>query len=100
MAPPSYTSFNSRTRGPQYPVGVTQVSLPRSLSLNNHYQGDADLQPREWWMAELSGQDVVQMLGRAGLPQFDSYGKVIIITSHVELQYYLSLLNQQLPIES
>ena len=48
--------------------------------------------------------DVMQMLGRAGRPQFmsraDDMGEGIIITQHSELQYYLSLLNQQLPIES
>lgn len=43
---------------------------------------------------------VMQMLGRAGRPQYDSKGEGILITSHGELQYYLSLLNQQLPIES
>ncbi len=43
---------------------------------------------------------VTQMLGRAGRPQYDSKGEGILITSHGELQYYLSLLNQQLPIES
>lgn len=43
---------------------------------------------------------VAQMLGRAGRPQYDSKGEGILITSHGELQYYLSLLNQQLPIES
>lgn len=40
------------------------------------------------------------MLGRAGRPGFDSEGEGIIITQHSELQYYLSLMNQQLPIES
>ena len=40
------------------------------------------------------------MLGRAGRPQYDTFGEGIIITNHSELQYYLSLLNQQLPIES
>ncbi|KAG6378229.1 hypothetical protein JVT61DRAFT_13929 [Boletus reticuloceps] len=40
------------------------------------------------------------MLGRAGWPQYDTYGEGIIITNHSELQYYLSLMNQQLPIES
>jgi pre-mRNA-splicing helicase BRR2 len=48
--------------------------------------------------------DVMQMLGRAGRPGFmgraDEHGNGIIITTHSELQYYLSLLNQQLPIES
>ena len=53
---------------------------------------------------ELSMMDVMQMLGRAGRPQFmgraDDHGEGIILTTHSELQYYLSLLNQQLPIES
>ncbi|KAF8120059.1 Sec63 Brl domain-containing protein, partial [Boletus edulis] len=40
------------------------------------------------------------MLGHAGRPRYDTYGEGIIITNHSELQYYLSLMNQQLPIES
>lgn len=44
--------------------------------------------------------DVLQMLGRAGRPQYDTKGEGILITNHSELQFYLSLLNQQLPIES
>ena len=40
------------------------------------------------------------MIGRAGRPQYDTFGEGIIITTQNELQYYLSLLNQQLPIES
>jgi len=49
---------------------------------------------------ELSPQDLMQMIGRAGRPQYDTFGEGIIITTQNELQYYLSLLNQQLPIES
>lgn len=37
---------------------------------------------------------------RAGRPQFDTFGEGIIITGHTELQFYLSLFNVQLPIES
>ena len=44
--------------------------------------------------------DVLQMLGRAGRPQYDKTGEGILLTQHSELQYYLSLMNQQLPIES
>ena len=51
-------------------------------------------------MQSSSSQDVLQMLGRAGRPQYDAYGEGIIIANHSEPQYYLSLLNQQLPIES
>ena len=42
----------------------------------------------------------MQMMGRAGRPQFDSFGEGIIITGAAELQFYLSLFNSQLPIES
>ena len=51
------------------------------------------------WM-ELSPQDILQMMGRAGRPHYDKTGEGIVITSHSELQYYLSLNNMQLPIES
>lgn len=44
---------------------------------------------------ELSPQDLMQMMGRAGRLGYDSSGEGIIITSHNELQFYLSLLNQQ-----
>jgi pre-mRNA-splicing helicase BRR2 len=36
----------------------------------------------------------------SGRPQYDTFGEGIIITGHAELQFYLSLFNQQLPIES
>ena len=39
-----------------------------------------------------------QMLGRAGRPQYDTKGEGIMITNHGELQYYLSLMNQQVKL--
>lgn len=56
--------------------------------------------PEKGRWVELGALDVLQMLGRAGRPQYDIKGEGILITNHSELQYYLSLLNQQLPIES
>lgn len=49
---------------------------------------------------ELSMLDIGQMAGRAGRPQYDVLGEAIILTSHKELHRYLSLLNEQLPVES
>ena len=49
---------------------------------------------------ELGALDILQMFGRAGRPQYDTKGQGVLVTNHNELQYYLSLLNQQLPIES
>ena len=56
--------------------------------------------PSKGGHVELSPQDVMQMIGRAGRPGYDSSGEGIIVTTHDEVQFYLSLLNQQLPIES
>ncbi len=39
--------------------------------------------------------DILQMFGRAGRPQYDKKGEGVLITGHSELQYYLSLMNQQ-----
>ncbi|XP_053995787.1 activating signal cointegrator 1 complex subunit 3 [Hylaeus anthracinus] len=44
--------------------------------------------------------DVLQIFGRAGRPQYDKSGDAIIITSHDKLYHYLSLLTNQIPIES
>lgn len=56
--------------------------------------------PEKAAWTELSMLDVLQMLGRAGRFPHDTYGEGFIITSHVELKYYMSLLNEQLPVES
>lgn len=45
-------------------------------------------------------QDILQMFGRAGRPQNDTFGEAYLLTSYKELHYYLPLLNEQLPIES
>ncbi|KIJ15220.1 hypothetical protein PAXINDRAFT_99703 [Paxillus involutus ATCC 200175] len=56
--------------------------------------------PEKGKWVESFAQDVLQMLGRAGRPQYDTYGEGIIITNHSGLQCDISLMNQQLPIES
>lgn len=49
---------------------------------------------------ELSHLDILQMVGRAGRPQYDTQGEGTVITSRSELQFYLSVMNSELPIES
>ncbi|KAJ3224615.1 DEIH-box ATPase [Clydaea vesicula] len=73
------------------------VNLPAHTVI---IRGTQVYSPEKGKWVELSPQDVLQMLGRAGRPQFDTHGEGIIITTHQELQYYLCLLNIQLPIES
>lgn len=84
-------------------VLVCTATLAWGVNLPAHsviIKGTQVYSPEKGSWVELSPQDVLQMLGRAGRPQYDTYGEGIIITQHSELQYYLSLMNQQLPIES
>ncbi|KAL7257965.1 hypothetical protein ACSBR1_004148 [Camellia fascicularis] len=84
-------------------VLVSTATLAWGVNLPAHtviIKGTQIYNPEKGAWTELSPLDVMQMLGRAGRPQYDSYGEGIIITGHSELQYYLSLMNQQLPIES
>ena len=84
-------------------VLVSTATLAWGVNLPAHtviIKGTQVYSPEKGKWTELSPQDVLQMLGRAGRPQYDTFGEGIIITTHSELQYYLSLLNQQLPIES
>ncbi|KAH8676320.1 Sec63 Brl domain-containing protein [Xylariales sp. PMI_506] len=84
-------------------VLVCTATLAWGVNLPAHtviIKGTSVYSPEKGSWVELSPQDVLQMLGRAGRPQYDTYGEGIIITAQSEMQYYLSLLNQQLPIES
>jgi len=86
-------------------IGVlcTTATLAWGVNLPAHaviIKGTQIYDPAKGKWAELSPLDVLQMLGRAGRPQFDSEGEGIILTQHSELQYYLSLTNLQLPVES
>ncbi|KAF5776704.1 putative RNA helicase [Helianthus annuus] len=84
-------------------VLVSTATLAWGVNLPAHtviIKGTQIYNPEKGAWTELSPLDVMQMLGRAGRPQYDTCGEGIIITGHSELQYYLSLINQQLPIES
>ncbi|KAI3882646.1 hypothetical protein MKX03_000086 [Papaver bracteatum] len=84
-------------------VLVSTATLAWGVNLPAHtviIKGTQIYNPEKGAWTELSPLDVMQMLGRAGRPQYDTYGEGIIITGHSELQYYLSLMNAQLPVES
>lgn len=84
-------------------VLVSTATLAWGVNLPAHtviIKGTQVYSPEKGRWVELGALDVLQMLGRAGRPQYDTKGEGILITNHSELRYYLSLLNQQLPIES
>ena len=84
-------------------VLVSTATLAWGVNLPCHtviIKGTQMYSPDKGAWVELSPLDVMQMLGRAGRFGLDSEGEGIIMTQHSELQFYLSLMNQQLPIES
>lgn len=84
-------------------VLVSTATLAWGVNLPAHtviIKGTQVYNPEKGRWMELGALDVLQMLGRAGRPQYDTKGEGILITQHSELQFYLSLLNQQLPVES
>ncbi len=82
---------------------VSTSTLAWGVNLPAHtviIKGTQIYSPEQGRWIELSPQDILQMMGRAGRPNYDKTGEGIVITTHTELQYYLSLNNMQLPIES
>lgn len=84
-------------------VLVSTATLAWGVNLPAHtvvIKGTETYSPEKGSWVQLSPQDILQMLGRAGRPRYDKSGEGVIITSHEDIQYYLAILNQQLPIES
>ena len=84
-------------------VLVSTATLAWGVNLPAHtviIKGTETYSPSIGSWVQLSPQDILQMLGRAGRPRYDKSGEGVIITSQEEIQYYLAILNQQLPIES
>ena len=84
-------------------ICVATLTLAWGVNLPAHtviIKGTQIYSPEKGDWVELSPMDMLQMIGRAGRPQYDTSGHGIIITNRAELQYYLSLNNMQLPIES
>lgn len=64
------------------------------------FQGTNIYHAKKGTFVDLGILDVMQIFGRAGRPQYDTFGSGTIITEHDKLAHYLSLLTQQNPIES
>lgn len=55
---------------------------------------------RDGKWTDLDSLNVAQMLGRAGRPGYDREGEGIVITQQSQVKFYMSLINEQLPVES
>jgi pre-mRNA-splicing helicase BRR2 len=69
-------------------VLVCTATLAWGVNLPTHtviIKGTQIYNPEKGRWVELSSQDVLQMLGRAGRSQYDTFGEGAIITNHQEL---------------
>lgn len=72
------------------------VNLPAYMVIiknTQHWQGAAGL-------VEYSEHNVLQMMGRAGRPQYETHGKAVIMTRSTQRQHYLDLSTGSQLIES
>ena len=74
-----------------------KLSLSLSTSL---LQGTQVYNAQKGSFIDLGILDVLQIFGRAGRPQYDTYGEGTIITTHKKLSHYVTLMTRQSPIES
>ena len=44
--------------------------------------------------------DVLQMMGRAGRPQFDDQGKAVVLVHDIKKHFYKKFLYEPFPVES
>ena len=82
---------------------ISTATLAWGVNLPAHcviIKGTEIYQPKYSKWMDINMMDIMQMLGRAGRPQYDVYGQGIIITKQSSIQYYIGLLNEQLAIES
>lgn len=73
---------------------VSTATLAWGVNLPAHtviIKGTQIYNPEKGKWTELSPLDIMQMMGRAGRPQYDSSGEGIIITQHSELQVSLMI---------
>jgi len=73
------------------------VNLPAAVVI---VKGTQVYDAKQGGFVDLGISDVIQIFGRAGRPQFESFGTGILCTTSDRLDHYVSLITQQHPIES
>lgn len=84
-------------------VLVCTATLAWGINLPAHavvIKGTQIYDAKKGAFVDLGILDVMQIFGRAGRPQYDTFGHGTIITTHEKLSFYLSLMTRQNPIES
>ncbi|EGV63827.1 Sec63-domain-containing protein [Yamadazyma tenuis ATCC 10573] len=73
------------------------VNLPAAVVI---IKGTQVYDAKQGGYTDLGISDVLQIFGRAGRPQYESFGTGVLCTTSDKLDHYISLISQQHPIES
>lgn len=101
MSKTERTNVEDLFRGRYIKVLVSTATLAWGVNLPARtviIKGTQVYRDGKW--TDLDSLDVTQMLGRAGRPGFDSEGEGIVITQQAQVFFYMSLMTEQLPVES
>lgn len=77
-------------------VLISTATLAWGVNLPAHtviIKGTEVYNPEKGQWTDMTHQDMLQMMGRAGRPDYDPSGEGILITTHSQLPFYLSVLN-------
>ena len=84
-------------------VLVATSTLSIGINLPSHtciIKGTSIYSPEKGTYIDLGHAQLLQMIGRAGRPGFDEFGRGIVITFSNLLSHYTSIVNHQFPIQS
>lgn len=77
---------------------TTPSQVPRPRTASTLWSCRTETGPTEYY--GLSPTDVLQMMGRAGRPQFDEQGKAVILVQDIKKDFYKKFLYEPFPVES
>ncbi|KAF9667696.1 hypothetical protein SADUNF_Sadunf15G0050500 [Salix dunnii] len=75
-------------------------SLVEELFANNKIQGTEYYDGKAKRYVDFPITDILQMMGRAGRPQYDQHGKAVILVHEPKKSFYKKFLYEPFPVES
>ena len=97
---------DARRAGPSSRDGALERRRARAFRRLSDWTGPAQVKGTEFYDAKIGGYvdfpvtDVLQMMGRAGRPQFDDVGVVCIFVHAPKKEFYKKFLYEPFPVES
>ena len=83
-----------------FPVAwASRISIIQKLIFNN-FKGTEHFDGKQHKFVDVGITDVLQMVGRAGRPQYDNEAVAMVFAHDIKKQYYKKFLYEPFPVES